>query len=167
MTNPQRRWTRAEDLRLCREYGSAGIVKMAVRLGRTPRAVRIRLRRLRPLRRSRRWTPQEDAVLRECAAAGSTSWKQATRRLPHRTLNAVCTRAGALGLRVVRQWTIEEDAVIEREWARGATGAARRSQAHLPYRSLKAIHGRRQTLLRPVREAAASMPAFLLGNRNG
>lgn len=84
---------------------------LARRLGRTPDALRLRASKLglyRPVRR-RRWTPSEDAAIRDGYDSGLTC-RAIARGLPGRSSASVTARAGKLGLAThARRWTPADD----------------------------------------------------------
>lgn len=101
-----REWTDAEDAVL-RRMLAAGMSfdAAATALARTPAACISRSRALAPKRTESRagslWTPEEDAVLKQCVRCGGT-WEQAASRLPGRTACACHARAKLVGLQKPR-----------------------------------------------------------------
>lgn len=85
--------------------------ELAGRLGRSHSALRLRAVKLglvRPGER-RRWTPSEDAAIRDGYDTG-LSCREIARQLPGRTLGAVAARASKLGLAThARRWTAADD----------------------------------------------------------
>ena len=96
-------WTEAEDALLRERYAAMPTQELADMLGKTPQAVTTRACRKWHLKKDgrhkngqRTWTPEDDALLRECA--GTESASAAADRLG-RTVDSVLTRASKLGIR--------------------------------------------------------------------
>jgi hypothetical protein len=110
-------YTPADDeaIRRCFAEGH-DVAALAVRLGRSVGAVRRHAETVgayRPFRRAR-WTPAEDAIVRDGYADGKTC-ATISRALPGRSPTSVAARAGRLGLsNYARQWTATDDALLDR-----------------------------------------------------
>jgi hypothetical protein len=107
------RYTAADDATLRARWWSGGDVEALAReLGRTPDALRLHAHRLglhRPPPR-RRWTPAEDAIVRDGYTSGLSCGEIAD-SLPDRSPTAVAARARKLGLATyARRWTTQDDA---------------------------------------------------------
>lgn len=93
-----------------------GLAEPAVRLGRTPDALRLRAAKLglyRPVARQR-WSPGEDAVVRDGYDNG-LSCGEIARRLRGRNAAGVAGRARRLGLAThARRWTAADDERLRR-----------------------------------------------------
>lgn len=104
----------AEDAVLAREWRSASPEELAARLSRSAAVVRARARKLglyQPPQRFR-WTPEEDAIVRE-GYAQARGCRQISDQLRGRSPAAVSTRAGKLGLVVhARGWNSREDRLL-------------------------------------------------------
>jgi hypothetical protein len=106
------RYTDADDATLRARWSSGDIETLARELGRTPDALRLRARGLglhRPPPR-RRWTPAEDAIVRDGYTRGLACGEIAD-SLPDRSPTAVAARARKLGLATyARRWTPQDHA---------------------------------------------------------
>jgi hypothetical protein len=78
-----------------------------------------------------KWTPAEDAVLREHYAS---DWRRAAALLPHRSRSALALRAMRLGVTSRHRWTAEEDALLWKNWG------------HLPLGEVARIVGRSEVM---------------------
>ena len=132
-------WAGADDIRLLREYPLVGMYEMASRLGRTPSAVRHRASKIGAAIRRRRWTANEDDILKKAwAGPPHSAAKHAARLLPHRALHSINKRANALGLEAPVEWQPWEDAVL-RKCAAGGFDGWQRAAERLRHRSVIAI----------------------------
>jgi hypothetical protein len=99
------------------------LVALALKLGRSPDAVRLRAQHLgvhRP-RPRRRWTDWEDAILRD-GYTSALGCAEIARQLPHRTPDSVAGRARKLGLATyARRWSNQDDRRLAYLTARGLT----------------------------------------------
>lgn len=66
-----------------------------------------------------RWTPEEDAKLREAYASGATP--AAREALPHRSEVAIWKRAHRLRLYSPKRWTERDDNLLRWEWNEGSS----------------------------------------------
>lgn len=99
----------------------------------------------------RRWTPEEEELLRSLAAEGA-SVREMAERLPGRTMQAICNRLHDLGLSsgTPRKWSEAElDALVENEHLSPSDPAWR---SILPKRTPRSIYNK----LRRMREERAS-----------
>lgn len=119
-----RPYTAGEDeaLRAClTDHGDLSV--LARQLGRSADALRLRAQQFgthRPALR-RRWTEQEDGLLRD-GYTSALGCAEIARRLAHRTPRSVEARARKLGLATyARRWTVNEDQGLARLTAHGVT----------------------------------------------
>jgi hypothetical protein len=115
--SPARPYSPADDAAIRAVFRDRGDVQsLALRLGRSPEALRLRAAKLglyRPARR-RRWSAGEDATVRDGYDSG-LSCAEIARELPGRTPAAVAARAGKLGLAThARRWTALDDERLRR-----------------------------------------------------
>jgi hypothetical protein len=147
-----RRWTIHDDQRLRRLTAHGGTLEdVAQRLGRTPEAIRRRAMRLGisppaprlAPRRARRWTPEEDELLRLHHALNPARLAE----LLGRSDAAVCRRLCALGLRAGAQRSPHHP-VNDRVASAAAIRAARTSRSAIGPRGARPIQadGRRKAL---------------------
>ena len=85
----------------------------------------------------RRWTPEEDALLREHYPKGGV--KAVQQHLPHRNANAIYNRSQLLSSNLKRHWTAEEHALLMEVYPEGGWKAV---QEYLPARNHRAIISR-------------------------
>jgi hypothetical protein len=117
------RWRSGEDQRLRRLYddGSA-LAVIAVELGRSEDAVNARraVLGITPRRRSVKWSPLADTLIREATRAG-VSATVLSRRL-HRPVDQVRGRRRELGLghSPARRYTLDDDGAIRAAWESGS-----------------------------------------------
>jgi hypothetical protein len=140
-----RRWSAGDDQRLAKMSArGVPLEQAALRLGRTPEAVRRRAARrgipapppAEPSRTPRRWTAQEDQLLRLHRALNPAQLAQ----LLHRSDRAVCRRLGSLGLR--RQAARSPHYTISRPQGRvtpGERNMLKRELAGTPRRRIAAL----------------------------
>lgn len=117
VSSPSRPYAPAEDAALCALFERGGsLEQMARTLGRTPDALRLRAAKLdlyRPACR-RRWSPGEDAAIRDGYDSG-LSCGEIARGLRGRTAAGVAARARQLGLAThARRWTTADDERLRR-----------------------------------------------------
>jgi hypothetical protein len=140
-----RRWSPGDDHRLAKMSArGVPLEQAALQLGRTPEAVRRRAARrgiqapppAEPSRTARRWTPQEDQLLRLHRALNPAQLAQ----LLHRSDRAVCRRLCSLGLR--RQAARSPHYTISRPQGRvtpGERNMLERELAGTPRRRIAAL----------------------------
>lgn len=90
-------WTQDEDAALRRLYGTMKSDELAARIQRSKESLKGRAIRLGlPAKRARAWSAEEDAIIeREYPSCG---WRHVHSLLPHRSPQAIRTRASFLGV---------------------------------------------------------------------
>jgi hypothetical protein len=110
---PARPYRASEDEAIIAGWsGWPDLDELALRLGRTPDALRLRARALglHAAVRRRRWSSGEDHALREGYSLGLSCAEIHRHELPHRTPEAIAARARKLGLTsYARLWSIEDE----------------------------------------------------------
>lgn len=114
------RWTPEENRILLKNLGKISVPEI-IRRGLLPgRTVRGTQRHIEYWHlkespsRQKRWTPNEDELLREHYPKHGPSWDGWRRVLPTRSRWAVMRRAKRLGVRAHTRWTIEEEELLRK-----------------------------------------------------
>lgn len=112
------RWTPEENRVILQNLGKmsvAEIIRRGLLPGRTVRGTQRHIDywhlKESPVRQ-KRWTPNEDELLREHYPEHGPSWDGWRRVLPTRSRRAVQTRAKKLGIKVQTGWTAEEEELL-------------------------------------------------------
>lgn len=112
------RWTPEENRVLLENLGKIPVPEI-IRRGLLPgRTVRGTQRHIDYWRlnespaRPKRWTPDEDELLRELYPEHGPSWDGWRRVLPTRSRHAVKSRVKILGVKTQNRWTIEDDELL-------------------------------------------------------
>lgn len=120
------RWTPEENRILLKNLGKISLSEI-IRRGLLPgRTVRGTQRHIdywnlkESPSRQKRWTPNEDELLREHYPEHGPSWDGWRRVLPTRSRRAVQTRAKRLGIKVQTGWTAEEEELLRELYPKSA-----------------------------------------------
>lgn len=155
MSNPAYpRWTPAELALVESSYcklGPSGLVPLLP--GRTWRAIKRMACELGVATRQRRWTREEDDILRQHVARLGA--KRVARMLEGRDAGAVHDRCALLGIHIRRRWTAEEDARLQSSYGRAKMRELRAALG----RSSSTIYLRAHRLGLPVRSNGHARPA--------
>lgn len=120
------RWTPEENRVLLKNLGKISVPEI-IRRGLLPgRTVRGTQRHIEYWHlkespsRHKRWTPDEDELLRELYPEHGPSWDGWRRVIPTRSRRAVQTRAKKLGIKVQTGWTAEEEELLRELYPKSA-----------------------------------------------